>query len=678
MYNEDDEKKVMPIRFFLGILILIIIFVLLLLWLLPMSNIGDSHRLFKTNMEEMKQAAIQYFDMDTLPQNEGETTKVTLGELMDKKYILKVTDKDGKECNKTKSYVSITKKSDDTYEMKTKLRCETEEDYIITNLGHYSYCVTEICEQQGIGGETGNNGNNSGSNTTKLTCSLEVTSGSINENGVYNSNVTVKFKNEKEVTKNESYDITTSKTPSYEKRKQTVITTDGTHTVYGYVRNSEGKTAKCSIKVIRDTSVKEQEPVSTSPTCTLKVKEGQTGKNGWYITNVTVALENMNASNGASISNYGIGTDKNYDGGKEYRITNDGNYKVYGYVKDSKGKTGTCEITINKDSTKPTCSLKVLSGSYNDNGYYNSDIVIGWNSKNDNFSGIKNYAVGDVSTSANNESFRITTIGYAVVYGYVEDNAGNNDMCTITVQKVSKLEYQYSKFISATYGGWSDWTTYEYDITNPPKFGKFSQLETEDLGKTTVIDSYQYSQGDPIYQTVTVDAGTVEQTYCVGYDYYRLASNNTYAVKSTDDWVFSGRVYLTEAPTDSVSAQYKFVGLDWSECNSTCTKAPKKIWDKYTRTVYKATSSKILVDSGNSTITCNKTAKKEVKLITNVRKVASHEQIRTPIYKDTYRYRKRTRNTVTEGYTDYKWSINNDASLLNNGYKLTGNTRVVS
>ena len=205
MYNEDDEKKVMPIRFFLGLLILIIIFVLLLLWLLPMSNInGVSNRIFKTNIEEMKQAAIQHFDKTSLPQEEGETTKITLGEMIERKYLLKVTDKNGKECDTEKSYVLITKKGDDTYEMKTNLKCSTEEDFVITNLGSYSYCATEICEQQGIGDDlgtgTGNNGNNGNGNTatptTKLSCGLEVTSGSLNEDGVYNSNVTVKFKNQ--------------------------------------------------------------------------------------------------------------------------------------------------------------------------------------------------------------------------------------------------------------------------------------------------------------------------------------------------------------------------------------------------------------------------------------------------------------------------------------------------
>ena len=679
MYNEDDEKKVMPIRFFLGILILIIIFVLLLVWLLPMSNIGgNSDRVFKTNIEEIKQAAIQYFDTSNLPQNEGETTKVTLGELIDKKYILKVKDKDGKECDNKKSYVSITKRSDDTYEMKTNLKCSSEEDYIITNLGSYSYCVTEICEEQGIGTGTGNG--NTGNNT-KLSCGLEVTSGSINENGVYNSNVTVKFKNEKELDKYEAYDITTSKTASYENRKEIVISKDGTHVIYGYVKNSDGKTAKCSIKVIRDTSVEEKESVSTVPTCNLVVKEGQTGKNGWYITNVTVSLENMNASNGSKITNYGIGTNTNYDGGKEFRITDDGNYKVYGFVKDSKGKTGTCEVTINKDSTKPTCSLKVVSGSYSSNGYYNSDIVIGWNSKDDNLSTIKNYAIGHVPNTTNNDSYRITAIGYAVVYGYVEDYAGNNDMCSITVQKVNKLEYQYSKSMPATYGGWGEWQTYEYDITNPPKFGQFPLVENVDLGKTTTIDSYKYAKGDPIYKTVQVEAGTVEKTYCVGYNYYRIgtgSNTSTYAVKVTDDWAYAGREYLNTEPVDSLSVQYKYVGLDWTNCNEGCNKAPRKIWDKYTRTIYKATSSNTLVGVGNVQNTCSKTAKTEVKLITDVREVAAYEQIRTPIYKDTYKYQKRTRNTLTEGYVDYRWSINNDASLLNNGYKLTGNTRVVN
>ena len=71
MYNDDEDRRSLPIKTFLVSLILIIIFVLLLVWLLPMPNLtGLNNRIFNSNIQEMKNAAIPYFTTDKLPQNE--------------------------------------------------------------------------------------------------------------------------------------------------------------------------------------------------------------------------------------------------------------------------------------------------------------------------------------------------------------------------------------------------------------------------------------------------------------------------------------------------------------------------------------------------------------------------------------------------------------------------------
>ena len=70
MYTDEEEKRSFPIRTFLISLLLIIIFVLLLVWLLPMPNLkGLNNRIFNANVQEMKNAAIPYFTTDKLPQN---------------------------------------------------------------------------------------------------------------------------------------------------------------------------------------------------------------------------------------------------------------------------------------------------------------------------------------------------------------------------------------------------------------------------------------------------------------------------------------------------------------------------------------------------------------------------------------------------------------------------------
>ena len=50
-------------------------------------------------------------------------------------------------CNTEKSYVEITK-MDKEYKMKVNLSCGDEEDYIITYLGCYNYCLNDVCEKK--------------------------------------------------------------------------------------------------------------------------------------------------------------------------------------------------------------------------------------------------------------------------------------------------------------------------------------------------------------------------------------------------------------------------------------------------------------------------------------------------------------------------------------------------
>ena len=202
-----------------------------------------------------------------------------------------------------------------------------------------------------------------------------------------------------------------------------------------------------------------------------------------------------------------------------------------------------------------------------------------------------------------------------------------------------------------------------------------------DLGKTSELDHYTYSVGDAITQNVKVKVGTINQTYCTDYNYYRVTTTTTtttYAVKYGDDWKYVGRVTTTGVPTDTMAVKYEFVGLDWSGCGTGCTRAPRKIWNKYTRTVYTVPSTTTVVSSSGVKVTCAKTETKTVTIYSNVNKVVGYEQVRTPVYKDVYKYKKRTRTLIKEAYTDYKWSYYNDQSLISQGYTMTGATRVVN
>ena len=177
MYTEEYEKRGFPFRDFLLKLILVIVFVFLLVWLLPKfiaptinkTSNGTSNKgcttstcntsginaltsqIFADNLERMKDAAINYYTDERLPKEVGQYDKMTLSDMIGKKLIVALIDKNNKACDVEKSYVKITK-ADDEYILKVNLKDSEKEDYILVHLGCYTYCDSYICQKQG--GET--------------------------------------------------------------------------------------------------------------------------------------------------------------------------------------------------------------------------------------------------------------------------------------------------------------------------------------------------------------------------------------------------------------------------------------------------------------------------------------------------------------------------------------------
>lgn len=162
MYDERKEKFSFK-NFFLTLL-LVLLFVFLMLWLFPTRNYIDKKlnenetvfdldrlsvlydEIFANNVARMKDAAIGYFTNERMPQKVGETKKLTLQEMYDLHLVLKMKDKNGNPCDTTKSYVEMTKFTEE-YRLKVNLSCGDQEDYIIVYLGCYTYCSGGICEK---------------------------------------------------------------------------------------------------------------------------------------------------------------------------------------------------------------------------------------------------------------------------------------------------------------------------------------------------------------------------------------------------------------------------------------------------------------------------------------------------------------------------------------------------
>ena len=133
------------IRDLLVKLLLIVVFIFLLMYLFPMPNLTPFYSsIFNNNIQTMKDAAEDYYTTERMPEKTGESTKMTLQDMIDDKLIIPFVDKDGKECNTTKSYVKVTKK-DKEYELKVSLTCGKESNYIIEKIGCYNFCPTGSC-----------------------------------------------------------------------------------------------------------------------------------------------------------------------------------------------------------------------------------------------------------------------------------------------------------------------------------------------------------------------------------------------------------------------------------------------------------------------------------------------------------------------------------------------------
>lgn len=161
MYTEEYQANGFVLRNFLLKLIFVIIFIALLIWLVPKfsspkvenKNKTDlspiKEQIFAENMEKMQSIAVDYYTKARLPKKEKESKKLTLSDMIKKKLIVPLVDKDDQICDINKSYVKVTKMEKE-YLMKINLKCSNEEDYTLVHMGPYDYCDSAVCEKEEV------------------------------------------------------------------------------------------------------------------------------------------------------------------------------------------------------------------------------------------------------------------------------------------------------------------------------------------------------------------------------------------------------------------------------------------------------------------------------------------------------------------------------------------------
>lgn len=395
-----------------------------------------------------------------------------------------------------------------------------------------------------------------------LACKLKVTSGTKDANGKYTSDVIIEFESKTPTSEDipiERYGI--GKNKNYSGNDQYKISgVSGVQKINGYVKDSAGNEASCSIEV-------DMNAASTS--CTLKVLEGTKGENNWYKSKVIVGFDTKEASNEtATITEYRIVTSKdelttspvtkeNID---KITISADGENYVYGYVKDSEGNEGTCELAVNKDSTKPTCSLKITSGKLS-NGVYTGNVTVGINKTADATSGLSNYGIGVKKNYDEKDSYTYTSTKNGYVYGYIKDKAGNEGTCKIQIKRTSSggggtvtskpaCVLQISSGTKGTNGWYKDNVTVTFKsktTTNGAKitsYGIGTTKKYDNKTKTTVT-----KDGKNVIYGYVKDSKGNEATCKINV--YKDATAPTCSIKVTSGTYNSTSKVYTTAPTIS-------------------------------------------------------------------------------------------------------------------------------
>ncbi len=148
MYSNERGSRFSILDIFVK-LIFAALFIFILAWLFQKNvpNMAPFYsNVFRENIKYMQEAGESYFTDDKLPKEIGQSNRISLSDMFDRKLVLPFVDEDGNSCNQYDSYVSVTK-TDNGYELKTNLVCNKESNYTIKILGCHNYCKDSLCSK---------------------------------------------------------------------------------------------------------------------------------------------------------------------------------------------------------------------------------------------------------------------------------------------------------------------------------------------------------------------------------------------------------------------------------------------------------------------------------------------------------------------------------------------------
>ena len=151
---------------------------------------SKSSSTFTANIEKLRDAGEKYYttNKDKLPTTEGNTTMVTLNELINSGIISTLSDEDGKTCDGESSYVTAVKEGEKT-KIKANLVCGSASSYSLVYMGENDAETKE--ETTTTTTNTGSTTKSSSSKKTTTTCSTSTCGTGVTVNTNVSQNVTI-------------------------------------------------------------------------------------------------------------------------------------------------------------------------------------------------------------------------------------------------------------------------------------------------------------------------------------------------------------------------------------------------------------------------------------------------------------------------------------------------------
>lgn len=136
---EDKKYEINWLGLFIKVIVFVVA-VLLIIWLISKLTLNKGLSI-EENLKLFSDSSVEYFKKN-LPE-EGETSQVTLNQLIKWNYLKELKDKKGKTCDKENSKSTIVLE-DNYYNIKTELKCNNETKTSEIKLGNSECKVCDI------------------------------------------------------------------------------------------------------------------------------------------------------------------------------------------------------------------------------------------------------------------------------------------------------------------------------------------------------------------------------------------------------------------------------------------------------------------------------------------------------------------------------------------------------